>query len=46
MPSLPVLKPWEVSRQRGSHIILTKERHIATLSVPNHPEWLAARCEL
>ncbi|MGH7792896.1 MAG: type II toxin-antitoxin system HicA family toxin [Thermodesulfobacteriota bacterium] len=49
MPPLPVLKPrevvkafeklgWEVARQRGSHIILTKEGHIATLSVPNHPE--------
>lgn len=29
---------WEVARQRGSHVILTKERQIATLSVPNHPE--------
>jgi len=29
---------WEVVRQRGSHIIMTKEGHIATLSVPNHPE--------
>lgn len=49
MPPVPVLKPreivkafekldWEVARQRGSHIILTKEGHIATLSVPNHPE--------
>ncbi len=49
MPPVPVLKPrevvktferlgWEVIRQRGSHIILTKEGHIATLSVPNHPE--------
>ena len=49
MPPVPVLKPrevlktfgkfgWEVSRQRGSHIILTKSGHIATLSVPNHPE--------
>lgn len=48
MPVLPLLKPrevvkafkrigWEVARQRGSHIILTKENHIATLSVPNHP---------
>jgi predicted RNA binding protein YcfA (HicA-like mRNA interferase family) len=43
MPPIPVLRPrevakafeklgWEVSRQRGSHIIL-----IATLSIPNHP---------
>ena len=49
MPIVPLLKPrqvvktfeklgWEVARQRGSHIILTKEGHIATLSVPNHPE--------
>jgi len=49
MPPVPVLKPrevvktfrklgWEVTRQRGSHIILTKSGHIATLSVPNHPE--------
>jgi predicted RNA binding protein YcfA (HicA-like mRNA interferase family) len=29
---------WEVARQRGSHIILTKPGHIATLSVPNHPD--------
>ena len=49
MPPVPVLKPrevvktfkklgWEVARQRGSHIILTKSGHIATLSVPNHPD--------
>jgi predicted RNA binding protein YcfA (HicA-like mRNA interferase family) len=49
MPELPVLKPrevikafrklgWETARQRGSHIILTKEGNIATLSVPNHRE--------
>jgi predicted RNA binding protein YcfA (HicA-like mRNA interferase family) len=29
---------WEVARQRGSHSILTKTGHIATLSIPNHPE--------
>ncbi len=29
---------WEVARQRGSHIILVKEGHIATLSVPDHKE--------
>ena len=29
---------WGVSRQRGSHIILTKDGEIATLSVPNHKE--------
>ncbi len=49
MPALPLLRPrdivralerlgWTVARQRGSHIILTKEGHIATLSVPNHPQ--------
>ena len=49
MPAVPVLRPsdvvktfeklgWEVVRQRGSHIILTKEGHIATLSVPKHDE--------
>lgn len=29
---------WEVSRQRGSHIIMTKGGEIVTLSVPNHRE--------
>jgi predicted RNA binding protein YcfA (HicA-like mRNA interferase family) len=49
MPVVPVLKPhelvntfkkfgWEIARQRGSHIILTKKGHIATLSVLDHPE--------
>lgn len=49
MPIVPILRPrevvktfeklgWEVVRQRGSHIILTKKGHIATLSVPNHTE--------
>ena len=49
MPPVPVLKPrevvkifekfgWQVSRQHGSHIILTKQGHIATLSIPNHTE--------
>ncbi len=49
MPPVPLLRPravvaafqklgWEVARQRGSHIILTKTGHIATLSIPNHPE--------
>ena len=48
MPPIPALRPrdvvktfeklgWEVVRQRGSHIILTKAGHVATLSVPNHP---------
>lgn len=29
---------WEVVRHKGSHIILAKEGHIATLSVPDHRE--------
>ncbi|RKZ40627.1 MAG: hypothetical protein DRQ49_07795 [Gammaproteobacteria bacterium] len=29
---------WQVARQRGSHIIMIKEEHHATLSVPNHQE--------
>ena len=49
MPRLPALSGrkaakifqslgWEVVRQRGSHIILTKQGHRATLSVPDHKE--------
>ncbi|MEK6623009.1 MAG: type II toxin-antitoxin system HicA family toxin [Planctomycetota bacterium] len=49
MSIVPILRPreivktferlgWEVVRQRGSHIVLTKKGHIATLSVPNHTE--------
>ncbi|MCH8062638.1 MAG: type II toxin-antitoxin system HicA family toxin [Chloroflexi bacterium] len=29
---------WERARQRGSHIILIKPGHPATLSIPNHRE--------
>lgn len=29
---------WEIARQRGSRIILVKEGHPATLSVPAHRE--------
>jgi predicted RNA binding protein YcfA (HicA-like mRNA interferase family) len=29
---------WNVARQRGSHIIMTKQGEIATLSIPNHKE--------
>lgn len=29
---------WVIARQRGSHIILVKENHHATLSVPDHKE--------
>jgi len=28
---------WEVSRQRGSHVVLTKSGSIFTLSIPLHP---------
>ena len=49
MPPIPLLRPrevvaafqklgWEVARQRGSHIILTKAGDIATLSVSDHKE--------
>jgi predicted RNA binding protein YcfA (HicA-like mRNA interferase family) len=49
MPVLPALSGREVvqvfeklggsvARQRGSHIILVKLDHIATLSVPDHKE--------
>lgn len=47
--SIPLLRPkeavkafehfgWEVARQRGSHIIMVKSGHIASLSIPNHRE--------
>lgn len=29
---------WEFSRQSGSHMVLTKDGEIASLSVPNHRE--------
>jgi predicted RNA binding protein YcfA (HicA-like mRNA interferase family) len=29
---------WQVVRQRSSHIIMVKDEHIATLSIPNHAE--------
>ncbi|MBZ5646152.1 MAG: type II toxin-antitoxin system HicA family toxin [Acidobacteriia bacterium] len=49
MPPVPLLRPreaiktfeslgWRVVRQQGSHIILTKPGHMATLSVPNHDQ--------
>jgi predicted RNA binding protein YcfA (HicA-like mRNA interferase family) len=49
MPALPQLSGretvrvfealgWQVTRQKGSHIILTKAGQIATLSVPDHKE--------
>ena len=47
MAAVPLLKPkdvvrafehfgWQIARQRGSHIILIKPGHIATLSIPDH----------
>jgi len=47
MPPLPVLSGrevvrvfaalgWDVARRRGSHIVLAKDGHLATLSVPDH----------
>ena len=49
MPALPVISGrearrafeklgWEFARQRGSHMILVKAGHPATLSVPDHRE--------
>ena len=29
---------WQQARQRGSHIIMVKEGHMATLSIPDHDE--------
>ena len=47
MPRLPILSGtqtvrnfqrwgWNVARQRGGHIIMTKPGELVTLSVPNH----------
>jgi predicted RNA binding protein YcfA (HicA-like mRNA interferase family) len=47
MPSLPLLRPrevirafeqfgWQIARQRGSHIIMTRQGIAATLSIPDH----------
>ncbi|MBN2465656.1 type II toxin-antitoxin system HicA family toxin [candidate division WOR-3 bacterium] len=49
MPPVPLLRPrevvraferlgWSAARQHGSHIVMTKPGHIATLSIPDHPE--------
>jgi len=49
MPAVPLLRPhevvraferlgWQIARQRGSHIILTKPGALVTLSVPEHPQ--------
>ncbi len=29
---------WRVARQRGSHIVMTKEGEVVTPSIPNHKE--------
>lgn len=29
---------WRVDRQKGSHVVLLRPGHIASLSVPQHPE--------
>ena len=57
MPLVPLLPPrkvvkafekldWRVVRQRGSHIIMTKEGHIATLSIPQHTQLHEVLCEV
>ena len=49
MAALPVCRPlevvraferlgWQVARQKGSHIIMTKPGSVATLSIPSHSE--------
>ncbi len=49
MPTVPLLRPrdvvraferlgWNVARQRGSHIVLTKPGSLVTLSIPDHSE--------
>lgn len=49
MPKLPVISGahavkafcragWHIDRQRGSHVVLLKEGHIASLSIPQHRE--------
>jgi len=29
---------WQVNRQKGSHVMMTKEGYEYTLSIPQHPE--------
>ena len=49
MPVLPILSGrdavraferdgWQMARHRGSHMVLVKDGHMATLSVPDHRE--------
>jgi predicted RNA binding protein YcfA (HicA-like mRNA interferase family) len=37
---------WTVVRQSSSHIIMTKEGEIASLSIPNHKESQEVPCEV
>ena len=52
MPKLPVISGaqavraferdgWSVDRQRGSHVIMIKPGHMASLSIPQHRELAA-----
>ncbi len=56
MPPLPVISGalalkafsragWRFDRQRGSHAILIKPGHIATLSIPQRRELDLVRCD-
>jgi len=49
MPKLPVVSGaeavkaferagWHVDRQRGSHVVMLKSGHVASLSIPQHRE--------
>lgn len=49
MPRLPVVSGaeavkafqsagWRVDRQRGSHVVMLKSGHVASLSIPQHKE--------
>jgi len=49
MPSLPAISGaeavkafervgWRVDRQRGSHVVMLKAGHVASLSIPQHRE--------
>ncbi len=49
MPSLPTLSGrevvkafgrngWDMVRQRGSHMVMVKDGHMAALSIPDHRE--------
>lgn len=49
MPKLPVISGagavkafvkagWRIDRQKGSHVVLLKQEHVASLSIPQHRE--------